>query len=75
MSYAYALWSGLLLGIWLLVFAGLRVRESRRQMLITSGLTALLGLTEPLFVPDYWDPRLDDICEGFTESAIEMSKF
>jgi len=56
MSYAYALWSGLLLGIWLLVFAGLRDGESRRQMLITSGLTALLGLTEPLFVPEYWDP-------------------
>jgi|TARA_Y100001933_G_scaffold237733_3_gene260904 hypothetical protein len=56
MSYAYALWSGLLLAIWLLVFAGLTSSAGRRQMLVTSALTAALGLTEPLFVPEYWNP-------------------
>ncbi|MEQ9002560.1 MAG: hypothetical protein RIE74_03260, partial [Pseudomonadales bacterium] len=56
MSYAYALWSAILLVLWALVFAALRSPASRREMLVTSTLTALLGLTEPLFVPEYWNP-------------------
>lgn len=56
MSYAYILWSVILLVLWALVFASLRSPASRREMLATSTLTALLGLTEPLFVPEYWNP-------------------
>lgn len=73
MSYAYALWSALLLAVWLLVFARLRSRDSRREMLITSALTALLGLTEPLFVPEYWNPpTLFDLAErtGFDLESL-----
>ena len=30
--------------------------EQRRIMLLSSLLTSLLGLTEPIFVPRYWNP-------------------
>lgn len=56
MSYAYALWTLILIIIWLVVFLGLRNRLSRRKMLATSLVTMPLGLTEPIFVPEYWNP-------------------
>ncbi|MDP2925507.1 MAG: lycopene cyclase domain-containing protein [Nanoarchaeota archaeon] len=44
----------ILFGIWLVLFI-LR-KENRKEMLWVSILTAPFGLTEPLFVPEYWNP-------------------
>ena len=54
--YAWFFWSLLLLVIWAIVYLFLRDRERRKTMLVVSAWTSLLGLTEPLFVPAYWDP-------------------
>jgi hypothetical protein len=56
MQYAWFIWSIILLAAWLLVFVSLGSQELRRKMLTVSLWTALLGLTEPLFVPAYWNP-------------------
>lgn len=52
--FAYLIMSAALFLVWL----GLYVLRGdlRRVMLRVSLATALLGLTEPLFVPKYWDP-------------------
>jgi hypothetical protein len=49
-------WSLLLFGIWGFVFATLKEKGSRHEMLVVSAWTSLLALTEPLFVPRYWNP-------------------
>lgn len=56
MQYAWLIWSLILLIIWLTVYFSLKNKESRREMLIVSLWTSLLGLTEPFFVPEYWSP-------------------
>jgi len=56
-QYAWLVWSLLLLAVWFGVYSSLSGRRvSRKEMLLVSVWTALLGLTEPLFVPEYWDP-------------------
>src|SRR3989344_896252 len=55
-QYIWFIWSLILLAIWLVVYISLRVRDKRREMLVVSAWTSLLGLTEPLFVPEYWNP-------------------
>lgn len=42
--------------IWLVLFFSLKNKESKREMLAVSLGTSLLGLAEPLFVPEYWNP-------------------
>jgi hypothetical protein len=49
-------WSLLLLVIWAIVWKLLKSHEIRKEMLVVSAWTSLLGLTEPLFVPAYWNP-------------------
>lgn len=44
------------MGIWAIVYFSLKNRESKKEMLIVSIWTSLLGLTEPFFVPEYWNP-------------------
>lgn len=39
---------------WVMIYLGFPVY--RRAMLLASAFTALFGLTEPLFVPEYWAP-------------------
>lgn len=56
MQYAWLIWSLILLSIWIAVYATLDTKEKRREMLIVSLWTSLLGLTEPIFVPAYWSP-------------------
>lgn len=56
MQYAYLVWSLLLLVPWLAVYLRLSDRQSRKQMLSVSLFTAPIGLTEPIFVPEYWLP-------------------
>lgn len=52
--YVWLLWSVAYLVPWLLLYA--RAREFRQRMLRVSLATSLLGLTEPIFVPAYWNP-------------------
>ncbi|GBD92500.1 hypothetical protein BMS3Abin05_00072 [bacterium BMS3Abin05] len=47
-------WSLGLILVWLVVFVF--YRQGRRRMLWASLLTAPFGLTEPIFVPAYWNP-------------------
>lgn len=56
MQYAWLIWSMILLFIWSLVYFSLRNKESKREMFVVSLWTSLFGLTEPLFVPEYWSP-------------------
>ncbi len=47
-------WSLGLVLVWLLVY--LFNKPARKRMLWASLLTMPFGLTEPLFVPEYWNP-------------------
>lgn len=53
-AYAYLALSAALFGVWLVLY--LARRAVRREMVRVSVGTMLLGLTEPLFVPEYWSP-------------------
>jgi len=52
--YAWLLWSSAFLVPWLVLY--LAAKPFRREMLHLSLATMPLGLTEPLFVPEYWNP-------------------
>ena len=52
--YVWLLWSAAFLVPWLALY--IAARDFRPRMLRVSALTSLLGLTEPLFVPEYWNP-------------------
>src|SRR3989338_7302945 len=52
--YEWLIFSLILLGIWLAVF--LFSGKTKKEMFWTSVFTAPFGLTEPLFVPEYWNP-------------------
>jgi len=56
MHYAWFVWSLILLAVWAIVYFLTKEKESRAEMLKMSLWTSLLGLTEPLFVPEYWNP-------------------
>jgi lycopene cyclase-like protein len=56
MHYAWFTWSVLLLLVWTIVYRSLRSTQSGREMLAVSLWTSLLGFTELLFVPSYWNP-------------------
>ena len=55
-QFAWLSWSLLLIALWAIVYVLLRSVESRREMLIVSLWTSLLGITEIFFVPEYWNP-------------------
>lgn len=53
-QYVWLIWASVFLLPWAALFVA---RPALRQpMLRASALTALFGLTEPLFVPKYWNP-------------------
>lgn len=56
MQYIWLIWSLILIAIWVVIYALLDSKEQRKEMLVVSLWTSLLGLTEPLFVPEYWSP-------------------
>lgn len=56
MQYIWLIWSLILIAIWLVVYISLRSGSEKKEMLTVSLWTSLLGLTEPLFVPEYWSP-------------------
>ncbi len=53
-QYVWLLWAGAFLIPWLLLYW--RFPQFRRVMLWASLFTTPFGLTEPLFVPEYWSP-------------------
>ncbi|MBS2132166.1 hypothetical protein KEX41_28695 (plasmid) [Burkholderia thailandensis] len=53
-KYVWATWSTALLVPWVGLFVG--VAPLRRVMALSSVFTMPLGLTEPIFVPRYWNP-------------------
>lgn len=53
-QYVWFVWASMFLLPWLILFVALP--RYRRAMLWASVLTMPFGLTEPLFVPEYWDP-------------------
>lgn len=55
-QYAWFVWSMLLIVIWAMVYFSLKTRGEQKRMLVVSLWTSVLGLTEPLFVPEYWSP-------------------
>jgi len=56
MQYAWLISSLALLFVWVVVYFSLERKESKKEMLVISFWTSLLGFTEPLFVPEYWSP-------------------
>jgi hypothetical protein len=52
--YVWLIWSSAFLLPWIALY--LRNAESHKVMWRTSLATALFGLTEPIFVPAYWNP-------------------
>lgn len=53
-QYVWLIWSSAYLVPWAALY--LARPAFRRQMLAVSAATSLLGLTEPIFVPAYWNP-------------------
>jgi hypothetical protein len=49
-------WSLLWLGAWLVLFLLIRDNDVRKEVLGASILASVFGLTEPIFVPRYWNP-------------------
>jgi hypothetical protein len=54
MQYVWLVWSLLILAVWFVIL--FFNKTLRKEMLWASIGTASLGLTEPLFVPSYWNP-------------------
>lgn len=46
----------MLIGVWGVIYFSLNTKDKKREMLVVSLWTSILGLTEPLFVPEYWSP-------------------
>ena len=62
-QYVWLIWSSAFLIPWLVVY--LSFPSQRRAMLWASLFTTPFGLTEPLFVPEYWmPPSLFDLAEN-----------
>ena len=53
-KYVWLVWALAFLIPWVLLYTF--VPGQRRVMLLSSLLTSLFGLTEPIFVPEYWNP-------------------
>ena len=53
-KYIWLVWALAFLIPWGALYAAFPAQ--RRVMLLSSSLTALFGLTEPIFVPEYWNP-------------------
>ncbi|MAD98285.1 MAG: hypothetical protein CMB99_13250 [Flavobacteriaceae bacterium] len=54
MQYVWFIWSLIILTLWAVIY--LFKKDSRKEMLKMSLITMPFGLTEPLFVPEYWMP-------------------
>ncbi len=73
-QYVWLVWSSAFLIPWGVLYW--RFPEQRRSMWWASLFTAPFGLTEPLFVPEYWDPpTLFDLAQrtGFDVESLIFS--
>lgn len=76
MQFAYLVGSIALFIIWLFIFQKLKSKESKAEMIKVSLVTSLLGLTEPIFVPKYWNPpTLFDLAQktGFDIESLILA--
>lgn len=72
-QYVWLIGSLILLGCWLVLFTLLRDARGKREMLKVSFWTGLLGITEPIFVPAYWNPpSLFDLAQ---KSGFDIESF
>ena len=74
MSYVWIIWSLIILGVWCIIY--MAKPDYRRVMLKMSLITMPFGLTEPLFVPEYWyPPSLFNLAEktGFDIESLIFS--
>lgn len=74
MQYVWFIWSLIILALWALIYVS--KKEVRIEMLKMSLITMPFGLTEPLFVPEYWfPPSLFDLAikTGFDIESIIFS--
>ena len=74
MKYIWLTWTLIGLVLWIIIY--IAQRRLRRQMLWASVWTAPLGLTERLFVPEYWmPPSLFDLSQktGFDIESVIFS--
>ncbi|MDO8487384.1 MAG: lycopene cyclase domain-containing protein [Candidatus Curtissbacteria bacterium] len=56
MKYTWLAGSLIMLGVWFLIFLKAKNKDTRVKMFRVSLVTSLLGFTEPIFVPKYWNP-------------------
>lgn len=71
MQYAWLTWAIIFLIVWAIIY--ISNTRIRKEMLGVSLWTMLFGLTEPLFVPEYWNPpTLFDLAEktGFDIESL-----
>jgi phosphotransferase system glucose/maltose/N-acetylglucosamine-specific IIC component len=54
MQYVWFIWSLIILAFWAVIY--LYKKDFRKEMLKMSLITMPFGITEPLFVPEYWFP-------------------
>jgi Lycopene cyclase len=74
MQYVWFIWSLLILALWGIVY--FYKKDFRKEMIKMSLITIPFGLTEPLFVPEYWfPPSLFDLAEktGFDIESLIFS--
>lgn len=74
MKNVWFIWSLLILAFWGMVY--LLKKDSRKELLRMSWITMPFGLTEPLFVPEYWyPPSLFDLAvkTGFDMESLIFS--
>ena len=74
MQYVWIAWSIVILAVWVVLY--IARRDFRKVMLKMSLITMPLGLTEPLFVPEYWfPPSLFNLAEsvGFDIESLIFS--
>ncbi len=74
MQYVWFIWSLIILALWALIYVS--NKGVRKEMLKMSLITMPFGLTEPLFVPEYWfPPSLFDLAikTGFDIESIIFS--
>lgn len=74
MEYVWLIWSLIILVVWAIIYY--YKKNVRKEMLKMSFITMPFGLTEPLFVPEYWyPPTLFNLAEktGFDIESLIFS--
>lgn len=59
MMYIYELWTAIFAVLWVVFFV-LR-KDLRMKIILSSIFAGLLGLSEPLFIPSFWNPQFPSI--------------